>query len=59
MQSRRIVKAALINQIDSVRLSVSLLQVELCTDSEPNRKSWRSGYELDAKTAHLPGDSTG
>ena len=53
MQSRKPVKAALANQIDAVRLSISLLQAELCTDSKPNRKSWRSGYELNAKKARL------
>jgi hypothetical protein len=53
MQSRKPVKAALVGQIDAVRLSISLLQAELCTGSRTNRKSWRSGYELNAKKARL------
>jgi hypothetical protein len=53
MQSRKPVKAALVNQIDAVRLRILLLQAEVCTGSGPNRKSWHSGYELKAKKEHL------
>ncbi|MDG4897733.1 hypothetical protein P9272_29780 [Mesorhizobium sp. WSM4976] len=53
MQSRKPVKAALANQIDAVRQSISLLQSEVGTGSRPNRKSWRSGYELKAKKERL------
>lgn len=51
MQSRKPVKAALVNQIDAVRLRILLLQAEVCTGSGP--KSWHSGYELKAKKEHL------
>lgn len=54
MQSRKLVKAALVKEIDAVRLSISLLEKELWTAGRPNKIRWRSGYELTAQKARLP-----
>lgn len=53
MQSRKLVKAALVKEIDAVRLSISLLEKELWTAGRPNKIRWRSGYELTAQKARL------
>lgn len=53
MQSRKSVKAALVKEIDAVRLRISLLESELCRDGRPRQIGWRSGYELNAHKARL------
>jgi cell division septal protein FtsQ len=53
MQSRKLVMAALLKEIDAVRLSISLLEKELWTAGIPNKVRWRSGYELTAQKARL------
>ncbi|MCA0030333.1 hypothetical protein [Mesorhizobium sp. B263B2A] len=45
--------AALVKEIDAVRLSISLLQIDQCRDTRPGRSAWRSGYELNAQKARL------
>lgn len=53
MHSRKSVKAALVNQIDAVQLTISRLQAELVTGCKSNRNSRRCGYELNAQKARL------
>lgn len=53
MQSRKLVKAALVKEIDAVRLSISLLEKELWKAGRPGKIGWRSGYELTAQKARL------
>ncbi|WP_292654680.1 hypothetical protein [Mesorhizobium sp.] len=53
MQSRKLVKAALVKEIDAARLSISLLESELWKAGRPKKIGWRSGYELTAQKARL------
>jgi hypothetical protein len=53
MQSRKSVKAALVNEIEAVRQSISRLQHEICMERRSSRISWRSGYQLTAQKARL------
>ncbi|ESY81105.1 hypothetical protein X739_28270 [Mesorhizobium sp. LNHC220B00] len=53
MQRRNLVKAALVKEIEAVRLSISLLESELWKAGRPKKIGWRSGYELAAQKPRL------